>query len=861
MPHTLQRLFHTSAAGLLAVLLLVLTAAPMAAQEVREDYLTPPDHIAQHVLAPRHENVTLSNLSPSGEVFLNTQSIGLSPLDAWARPHYNLAGVQIDPQANRSRRFTTSTTTGLELIDATDGSVRTIDTPDGAGISTVRWSPDGSQVAFFAHEDDATHLYVADVASGASTRVSDAPMLATAVTSFDWSGDGASLFAVTVPADRGAEPQEPAVPETPTIRSTSTSENRLRTYPSLLEDPHEANLLRYYMTGQLTRISADGSQHDAIGEPALFRSIDPAPSGDYIRVQIAQEPFSYIVPARMFGWTEEVWDLDGESLVTLRTSEPREGDPEAEEMEDFNRSFIAWRPDGEGLSFVLKPDEEEDEEDNGDDPGDDGTPDADADDPDDNDEEAEDDDSDKHRVMQWLPPFDDESQRVVYMADREIRGLTYNDAADLLFLEERHRGDDHLYAVFTDEPDSTYTLYRKDRDDFYDIPGGLETTTGSLGVRVARLTPDGTHAYLSGTQYFEDVQDDAPRPFLDRVEIRTGETERLFESAEDRYERITAILDDEAAHLMVERQSPTMLPDSYRLDRTNGDFAQLTQNSDPDEAVTQAQRERFQVERADGFTFWMEVVLPTDWDGERLPGLIWHYPREVDDQEDYDEGLRRYNKNTYPRIGARTADILVRHGYAVLKPDWPITGPRGTSNDNFVWSIVQNSTSVIDAAYERGFIDRNRMAIGGHSYGAFGTANAMIHTSFFKAGIAGAGNYNRTLTPLGFQRERADLWRGADRYIQMSPIFWADRLDGALLMYHGAEDQNVGTWPINSKRMFHAMNGLGKTAALYLYPHEGHGQRAEETLLDMWTRWADWLDAYVKHAGEDADPAEVATAP
>ena len=242
--------------------------------------------------------------------------------------------------------------------------------------------------------------------------------------------------------------------------------------------------------------------------------------------------------------------------------------------------------------------------------------------------------------------------------------------------------------------------------------------------------------------------------------------------------------------------------------------------------------------------------MPQDWNGEPLPGLIWHYPREVDDQEDYNEGVRDYNQNRYPRIYARSSDILVKEGYAVLQPDWPITGERGSSNDNFVWSIVQNSTAVIDSAEARGYIDRHRMAIGGHSYGAFGTSNAMIHTSFFKAGIAGAGNYNRTLTPLGFQREPNDLWRGQDRYMQMSPIFWADRLDGALLMYHSEEDQNVGTWPTNSRRMFHALNGIGKDAALYMYPHEGHGPDAEQTILDLWTRWVDWLDYYVKYPGQ-----------
>ncbi len=778
-------------------------------------------------------------------MFLNTRSIGLRPLSSLAKEHYNIAGLQIDPAANRARFFTTGLTNGLELIDASDGAVRNVDTPDDALISSASWSPDGERLAFFAHYDDATHLYVTDLETGSSSRVTDTPVLATVSTSFEWSGDGQHLFVVLIPENRGAEPQRDAVPQHLQVRKTADAENRLRTYPSLLEGPYEAELLEHYITGQLARISvADGST-DAIGEPAMIRNIDAAPGGDFLRVQTIQKPFSYIVPVSQYAWTEEIWDLDGNALATVRKSDAREGDPEADELEDFNRSFVSWRPDGEGISFVAKPDEDDEEnDDNNDTEGANGA----------DDEEAED-YSDKHRVVQWLPPFDDDSMEVIFVADREIRGLTYSDAADLLFLEERHQGDDHLYAVFMDEPDSTYTIYRKDRDDFYDIPGSLATTTGSLGMNVARLTSDGASVYLSGTQYFEDFENEAPRPFLDRVEIRSGETERVFESSEDVYEQITAILDDDAEYLMVQRQSPTMLPDSYRYSVADGAFTQLTENEDPNEAVTQAQRDRFKVTRADGFEFWMEVVMPRDWDGEPLPGLLWHYPRELDDQDAYDDSVRRYNKNAYPRIGSRTADILVEHGYAVLKPDWPIVGDRGTSNDNFVWSIVQNSTAVLDAADQRGYIDRYRMAIGGHSYGAFGTANAMIHTSLFKAGIAGAGNYNRTLTPLGFQRERADLWRGADRYIQMSPIFWAERMDGALLMYHGAEDQNVGTWPMNSERMFHALNGLGKTAAMYMYPYEGHGPSAEETLLDMWTRWADWLDEHVKNADDEPEEA------
>lgn len=823
------------AASVLAVLALASAglASTAAAQEqpLRESYLTAPDNIASEVLAPRHENVTLSNLSPDGEVFLNTVEFGLPRLADFARPHYNIAGLQIDPRANRDRALSSETTTGLELIGARDGAVSGIDAPVDARITATRWSPDGSRLAYLAHFDEETHLYVADLETGVSTRVTDEPVLATLTTAAEWSGDGQHLFVVTLPEDRSDEPERPEVPTDLQVRMTSDEENRLRTYPALLEGPYEAELLEYYVTGQLVRINVSSEEITPVGEPAMIRNFDVAPDGEHLRVQTLKKPFSYIVPVSSFAWNEEIWDLEGEALVTLREAEAREGIPDAEEIEDFNRRNINWRPDGEGLSFILDPEEDEEEEESDDGDG----------------EEAEEEDDDEvYRVMQWLPPYGEDDMHVVYESESRLNSVAYSDEADVLFITERKSGTEHVYAVFAEDTEETHTIYRHDTDDFYEDPGSLMRKTGSLGERVVRTSTNGEHVYLSGTQHYEDYAEEAPRPFLDRVEITSGETERLFQSEVDVHERVTAVLDDDLTEIMLVRQSPTLYPNSWRYDRETEERTQLTDNVDHNEAVTQAQRERFEVERPDGFSFWVDVVMPADWDGEPLPGLIWHYPREFDDQDDYEESARAYNKNAYPRVGTRSADIFVVHGYAVISPDWPIAGDRGTSNDNFIWSVVQNSTAVIDAAYERGYIDRSKMAIGGHSYGAFGTANAMIHTSFFKAGIAGAGNYNRTLTPLGFQRESSDIWRGADRYIQMSPFFWAERLDGALLMYHGAEDQNVGTFPINSDRMFHALNGLGKTASLYMYPHEAHGPQAEETLLDLWRRWADWLDHYLK---------------
>ena len=285
-----------------------------------------------------------------------------------------------------------------------------------------------------------------------------------------------------------------------------------------------------------------------------------------------------------------------------------------------------------------------------------------------------------------------------------------------------------------------------------------------------------------------------------------------------------------------------------------GQLTQLTQNVDYTPDITNARTERFVVTRPDGFKFRVTVKLPPGYrDGTRLPAMFWFYPREYTDQESYDEGARTFNMNSFQNFGTRSMQYLVRLGYALVEPDAPIIGEEGAMNNNYENDLRNNLAAVIDTLDARGYVDRGRLGIGGHSYGAFGTANAMVHTPFFKAGIAGDGNYNRTLTPLAFQSERRFLWDAKDVYLSMSPFLHANDLTGALLMYHGMHDQNVGTDPIHSPKMFHALNGLGKTAALYEYPHEDHGPASLETTLDLWARWTAWLDVWVKNPTPKVD--------
>lgn len=804
-------------------------------------YLTPAQDIADIVLAPRHLNVTLRNLSPARSHFLNSESEGLPRLAALAKPHYNLGGLQIDPQANRARRFTTRAAAGLQLIAAADGRTMSIQVPRNANVSSARWSPDGSRVAFFAHFDDATHIYVADAASGRSRRLTQSSVLATLVTNFEWTADGRSIATVLVPVNRPPKPRTNGVPTEPKVRITEEGENRLRTYVSLLETPHEKQLLEYYGTGQLALIDVANRRLRTVGQPAIIESFNFAPDGQHVRVTTLQKPFSFIVPVSRFGTREEIWDVGGTVLAQISERPLRTGireEPDSTAPPPMRN--VAWRPDGKGLGFLQQ----------------EPAPARDA-------EEAEEQGSAsraarKDRVMQWLPPFDSTNLQVVYESNSRLGSVRYSEDAQTLFLTESARGRTHTYAVDLSDPKKKYTITNTRSEDFYENPGSIMTTRDEQGLSVVRMSPDSRYVYLSGTQRFENPLEQAPRPFVDRLEWQTGEKTRIWQSEAEIYERLHAVLDDEFQQVVISRQSPIMVPNSYHLDLTTGELTKLTDNRDYSPQITHAQREVIEVTRPDGIKFWTNVTLPPDHrPGTRLPAMFWFYPREYTDQEAYDRSNRNHNKNRFPSVGTRSMEILTTQGYAVVQPDLPIIGRRGQANNNYVPDLRNSLAAVIDELDRRGLIDRSRLGIGGHSYGAFSTANAMVHTPFFRAGIAGNGNYNRLLTPIGFQAERRILWESRETYLSMSPFLYLEQMTGALLMYHGVEDQNVGTHPINSERMFHALNGLGKTAALYMYPHEDHGPAAEETLLDLWARWSAWLDTHVKGAGALVDRGSI----
>lgn len=844
MPHAPNR---ASRHGALFAVWFLSVATPVLAQDpvlADENFRRPPESIAKAVLAPRYLNVTLSNVSPDQKYFLRQQSAGMPPMSSFAREHLWFAGLQVDPRANRTRSFSINGAPGLSVIEWETGRAVDIQLPKGATASGAQWSPDGRAIAYFANFDDVTHVFVADIPGARSRQVTKTPVLATINTALEWTADGKSVFAVMVPDNRGAPPVVPAVPVGPKVRMTTAGENPNRSYASLLEWPHEKQMLKYYTTGQLAAIDVTTRNVRKIGAPAMIRSVDASPRGDYVRVTIMQEPFSYIVPQSSFGSREELWSADGKLIARLserplnegmRTTPGTDDAPgQAPGTDPNGKRALAWNADGSGMTYLqVEPAAAR----NG--AGRQGAAPADT---------AGAQSRRKDRVMEWLPPFDSTSTRVIYENDTRMSSVRFSADGKTLFISDGTAATAHTFAVFLSDPAKKHTILRGRNDDFYKDPGTLLGMRGPIGADVVRMSTDGSAVFLSGTQYFEKPREQGPRAFIDRFDIRAGTKSRVYEGDNNNVnERIVQVLDQDATRMIVSREGPALVADAY-LREPNGQLRKITNNKDYSPEVTAAQRKTFTVTRSDGFQFKVDVKLPADYrPGTKLPAMFWFYPREYTDQKTYDQGLRTYNKNAFPSLSVRSMDFLTLEGYAVVEPDAPIVGDAGRMNDNYENDLRNNLAATIDHLEKEGIIDRERLGVGGHSYGAFSTVNAMVHTPFFKAGIAGDGAYNRTLTPLGFQTERRDMFDGRETYLNMSPILYANNLTGALLMYHGMDDQNVGTDPINSTRLFTVLDGLGKNAALYMYPYEDHGPATRETILDLWSRWVHWLDIYVKN--------------
>ncbi len=473
--------------------------------------------------------------------------------------------------------------------------------------------------------------------------------------------------------------------------------------------------------------------------------------------------------------------------------------------------------------------------------------------------------------MQWTAPFGPTDTKVLYEGSPALTAVAFSADAQTMFVS-----DSGVSAIRVADPTKKFALGRgitmggggggfggrggggggvgAAGADSLGGGGPLAMKRGPNGQPVVVLGTDNKSVVVSGTRMpGANWSTQAPRPWVDRLDIETGKRTRVFDSPPDAYDEMVAPLDDDYSQYLYTHESPTVIADVFLRDTKAGSSKQITHNVDPAPTITGALHKRFQVTRLrDGIKFWVDATLPRDWkQGTKLPGIIWFYPREYTSQANYDQSRVSTNINKFPDVPslrpASTTRLWVTQGYAVIEPDFPIMGDSGKMNDNYTRDIRDNLDAVIDAAVDLGYVDRNKMGVGGHSYGAFSTVNALTLVPYFKAGIAGDGMYNRSLTPFGFQSERRNFYQAMPTYLDMSPFFRADKVSAPLLMYHSLEDQNQGTAPISSTRMYLALQGLGKPASLYMYPYEDHSVGTYASDLDLWARWIAWFDVYVKN--------------
>ena len=843
-------------------------AQPWNPQQIlrTETYVHPPAVIERIILAPRTD-ISFATPNADRKWFVRTSGPDRGDINEYGKEHLNLGGLQIETKANRARTLTTSTRRGLSLIDPRTMATRAIETPKGASISSPTWSPSGTQLAYIANFTDASYLYVADAATGRSTQLSKTPLLATLFTAVEWTGDGSGIVTVLVPEAREPAPVfgNKGIADGPQVRLTESRALPQAIHPSLLQNPFGKAQLKHYTTGQLALIDVRSKRVRNIGAPAMIRSVDASPDGQYLRVIRMTEPFSYVVPVSNFATVNELWDTSGKLVTTLSKTPLREGERggdvdtppvggrgAAQTSADTGKRDLQWNPAGPGLVYMqsvfagagARP---------GNGRG----------------AVAQRPQVTAVRYMSWLPPYGPNDIKLIYEGSGRLTTVAYSANGRTMFVAD----SGNVVAMRTSEPSKRYPLGRGVTlpsggfgggggpgggrgagPDTSANAGALAMKLGANGSPVVVVAGDGKSVFIAGMGApGARWETQAPRPWLDRLDVETAQRTRVFESPADSYEEIVSALDDDYSTYVYTHESSTTIADAYMRDVKAGTSIQLTHNTDVAPEVTGAVHKRLQITRPrDGLKFYTDVTLPRGWTpGTRLPGIIWFYPREYTSQAEYDRSRYGTNINKFsdlvPARPASSTKLWVTQGYALIEPDIPVFGDSGKMNDNYTRDLRENLDAVLDAVVDAGFVDRNKMGIGGHSYGAFSTVNALTLLPYFKAGIAGDGMYNRSLTPFGFQSERRDFFTAQSTYLDMSPFYRADKIAGALLMYHAMEDQNVGTAPISSQRMYHALQGLGKPAALYMYPYEDHSDATYQTDLDIWARWLAWFDVYVKN--------------
>ncbi|KPN21106.1 aminoacyl peptidase [Xanthomonas sp. Mitacek01] len=812
------------AAGLCSTPLLAQTAPAVTSEA--GGYRLPPEALRAIVDAPRPPRLLLS---PQRDLAAFLQTPALPSIAEVSQPELKLGGIRINPRTWSASRASYVTDVWLKPVDG-DAEQRIAGLPEPLSLASLLWSPDQRHIAFSQVDVRAgeVQLWVVDVATRQARRLLAQPLNAVIGNGFEWAPDSQGLLVRLRAEGQAALPQDDGVPAGPNVQETGAggTVQQLRTYQDLLRSEQDARVFAHYMTSQLARVALDGTVVP-VGTPGLTTSATLSPDGRHILRQQIDRPFSYQVPYSRFPRRIEVIGLDGKLQHTVATLPLVEGLPVGNDAVPTGVRSVSWRSDAPAtLAWVEAQD--------GGDPA----------------REV----AVRDIVYTQAAPFRGKPDVLAELSMR-YAGTQWG-SGELALLTE-YWWKTRQIREWRLQPDGSAAPV-KVRDgsyeDRYADPGMAVMMPDATGTSRLLIAADGNSIYRIG----DGASEEGDRPFLDRQNLADGSTTRLFHSQAPYYESPSAVLDAEATRLLTSRETQTEPANIYvrRLDTLDADPVALTAFEHPTPQLRDVQKELVRFKRKDGVDLSGTLYLPAGYDARRdgpLPMLMWAYPGEfksADAASQVTDSPHRFNA-----IGYWGPQAYLAMGYAVFADvSMPIIG-EGTAepNDTYIEQLVASAEAAIDEAVRRGVADRRRVAIGGHSYGAFMTGNLLAHSRLFAAGIARSGAYNRTLTPFGFQAEERNYWQAEDTYLKMSPFNYAQNIKDPILLIHGEEDNNSGTFPMQSERMFAAIKGLGGNARLVMLPKESHGYRARESILHMLYETNAWLETYVKNrAAEDA---------
>ena len=739
-------------------------------------------------------------------------------LDELAEEEVRLGGLRIDPVSNGvSRKTYYRNLKVLELSNSKERQVSGL--PNNPRLSDFGMSPDGKKMAFTNTNDDGIFLFILDVESAAVSQIGKARLNGVMGAPYNWCPDSKSLLIYVIPENR-IQPKK-ALPTGPAVQEASGSKAPVRTYQDLLRNKQDEAFFDFYAISRLDKVNLDGTQTMFLPEK-IYAEVVYSPDGNFVRITTMVKPYSYIVPYYRFPEETDIYSSEGKLVMHFDSKPSIEELPKGFDAVQTGKRSISWRADHPATLVWCEAQ-------------DGGDPNKDV----------------EFRDFVFQMTVNSKAEpELIAKTKLRYRGITWGNVHTAILYEGWWKTRDMASYLInpSNSKQAPRQIEKRSTQELYNQLGNFATELMDNGrYRLLKFDRRGRKLYLTGEGYSPEGN----RPFVDEFDIATFKTKRLWRAeGKSTYESIVRVTDWDKLTLITSIEGQTTNPNYFY--RVVGQKAprQITHFPNPYESFMGVTKEKIEYTRADGVALNGTLYLPAGYNKEkdgRLPVFMWAYPTEY--KSAAEAGQISDSPFRFTSLFYGSPVYWAARGYAILdNASFPIVGEGDKEpNDTFVEQLIANAEAAINKLDDMGIADRKRIAVGGHSYGAFMTANLLAHTDLFAAGIARSGAYNRTLTPFGFQYEERTFWDDAELYLGMSPFTHADKIKTPILLIHGDADNNPGTFTLQSERLFGAIKGLGGIARLVLLPFESHGYAAQENILHMLWEQDEWLEKYVKN--------------